>query len=214
LATAEVRIESAPSEDVREAVSAPPAPPREASAPPREAPPAAREAIPARHAPARRPLALYHPETWSARGAAGQAEGVVAEARARSLDDVVATVDARALGALADAARYSREPALAARTFVELRRRFPSSTQAHAAAFLLGRAADDSGDAPGALSWYRLYRAEAPRGPYVAEALGREMLAVERLSGRPAAAAVARAYVDQFPDGTYILQARAILGLR
>jgi TolA-binding protein len=96
----------------------------------------------------------------------------------------------------------------------ELRRRFPASPHAAAAAFLLGRIADDGGDAAAALGWYKRYGDEAPRGPYAAEALGREMLVVERLSGRAAAAVLARDYIDRFPEGTYILQARAILGLR
>ncbi|MDB4981798.1 MAG: mucin, partial [Myxococcales bacterium] len=61
--------------------------------------------------------------------------------------------------------------------------------------------------------WYRTYVAEAPRGPYAAEALGREMLAIERLSGRAAATPAAHDYLARFPDGTYLLQARAILGL-
>jgi hypothetical protein len=38
------------------------------------------------------------------------------------------------------------------------------------------------------------------------------MIAVERLSGRAAAAPIARGYLERFPDGTYLLQARAILG--
>jgi hypothetical protein len=73
--------------------------------------------------------------------------------------------------------------------------------------------ADDAGDARGARTWYKRYGEEAPHGPYAAEAFGREMLDVERLDGRAAAAPVARAYLERFPEGTYLLQARAILGL-
>ena len=76
-----------------------------------------------------------------------------------------------------------------------------------------GRLADDAGDARGARAWYRHYADEAPRGPYAAEAFGREMLDTERLEGRGAAATAARAYLERFPEGTYLLQARAILGL-
>ena len=42
-------------------------------------------------------------------------------------------------------------------------------------------------------------------------ALGRKMLAVERISGRDAARSVAAEYVERFPNGTYMLQAHAIL---
>jgi len=156
-------------------------------------------------------VGALHPDTWRLRVARGDSAAVLSEARAGVFDDVIASVDAPALGALADAARYSGARALSERASVELRRRFPASDGASAAAFQLGRMADDGGDARGALTWYRRYEEEAPRGPYAAEALGREMVAVERLSGRAAAAPLARAYLARFPDGTYLLQARAIL---
>lgn len=156
--------------------------------------------------------AAFRPNTWVARVARGQSADVLAEARAAVFDEVIAGVEAPALGALADAARYSGERALSERALVELRRRFPATGDARGAAFQLGRMADDGGDARSALAWYRRYQNEAPHGPYAAEAVGREMLAVERLSGRAAAASLARAYLDRFPDGTYLLQARAILG--
>ncbi len=172
-----------------------------------------REARPARPAIGKRVAApAFTPDDWPARVAHGDSAAVLAEARARDLDYVLEVVDARALGALADAARYSGEPALCRRVLTELRRRFPTTLAARTAAFQLGRIDDEGGDARAALDWYRAYEAEAPRGPYAAEALGREMLDVERLSGREAATSFARAYLARFPDGTYLLQARAILG--
>jgi len=159
-------------------------------------------------------MVLIVPEagTFAAFEGALDAAALDAEARARDVDGVLDTVDARALGALADAARYSGEPVLCRRVLTVLRRRFPTTPASHAAAFQLGRIDDDGGDTRGALDWYRRYEAEAPRGPYAAEALGREMLDVERLSGRAAATPLAHAYVARFADGTYLLQARAILG--
>ena len=153
------------------------------------------------------------PESWARRVAGGESATVLAEARGHVFDDVIGDVDASALVALADAARYTGEPALAERALTELRRRFAATAEAHTAAFQLGRLADDAGDPRGALAWYRSYAREAARGPYAAEAFGREMLAVERLSGRAAAAPIARAYLERFPEGTYLLQARAILDL-
>src|SRR4029077_2412756 len=91
------------------------------------------------------------------------------------------------------------------------RARFPGTPPAQVAAFLLGRLADDRGDTPVALDWYRRYLAEAPRGPYAPDALGRAMLTVERLSGRAAAHDIAAEYVRRFPNGTYLLQAHSIL---
>ena len=174
---------------------------------------AALAARPGHSAAIKPPAPAVGPSTWAARVASGESAAVLAEARAAVFDDVIGAVDARALGALADAARYSGARDLSTRALVELRRRFPETGGARAAAFQLGRMADDGGDARGALDWYRRYQSEAPRGPYAAEAVGREMIAVERLSGRAAAAPIARAYLERFPDGTYLLQARAILGM-
>jgi hypothetical protein len=189
-----------------------PAAPAAPTPPPAEVPAPVGAPAPA-HA-ARVPAApRLHAERWSHRVASGDATAVLTEARARGLDTVVAGVDDEALAALADAARYSGARDVSTRALEELRRRFPSSARAPAAAFLLGRLADDAGGTSAALAWYRTYAAEAPRGPYAAESLGRAMLAIERLSGRAAAATVAHDYLARFPDGTYLLQARAILGL-
>ena len=118
---------------------------------------------------------------------------------------------ARALVALADAVRYSGRPEIAVRAFIAERQRFPNTPAAHAAAFFLGRLADDRGEVAAGLAWYRRYLGEMPQGPYAAEALGRKMLAVERISGRDAARSVGGEYIERFPNGTYMLQAHSIL---
>ena len=120
-------------------------------------------------------------------------------------------VDSTALMALSDASRYSGRPEVAVRALVAERQRFPDTTFAHAAAFLLGKLADDRGEVAAGLAWYRRYLSETPDGPYAAEALGRKMLAIERISGRDAARSIASEYVERFPNGTYMLQAHAIL---
>jgi ferric-dicitrate binding protein FerR (iron transport regulator)/TolA-binding protein len=153
----------------------------------------------------------WAPGTWAARVSSGDTAGVVAEAVARGIDTVVAEADGPALVALADAARYSGRTYLAERVLRAERTRFPGTPAAGAAAFFLGRLADDRGAAKEGLDWYRSYLTEEPQGPYAAEALGREMLGVSRLSGRQAARDLARDYLDRFPDGTYLLHAQAIL---
>jgi hypothetical protein len=226
LATSGVRIEAGALEpgDVpgaREPTMAPslPVPPPVRAPGGAETPPAARAerapgARPPRPSVARRAeMSAFAPAGWSLRVANGESAAVLAEARARSFDDVIGAIDERALAALADAARYAGEPALSERALTTLRRRFPATAAAQTAAFQLGRLADNADDPRGALGWYRRYDEEAPRGPYAAEAFGREMLSVERLSGRAAATPLARAYLERFPEGTYLLQARAILGL-
>ncbi len=223
LATAEVRLEAGALVDDARVVRAPDrAASPEASAPSAAAvPPALLDALPRAHAPraarppspARATEPAFTPDDWARRVASGDSAAVLAEARAHVFDDVLGSVDAHALAALADAARYAGQPALSERALTELRRRFPASAEANTAAFQLGRLADDAGDARSALGGYRGSGWEATRGPDAAEAFGREMLDVERLDGRAAAAPVARAYLERFPEGTYLLQARAILGL-
>lgn len=185
---------------------APPAPSRRARAKVALQPPEIGDAA----APAPDPTP-WAPERWPARLAAGDAAGVVAEAEGQGLERAFTEADAGALAALADAARYRGRPELATAALLSVRRRFPATTSALAAAFLLGRLADDRQERAEALSWYDRYLGEAPRGPYAPEALGRKMLAIERLSGREAARAIAAEYLRRFPDGTYLLQARSIL---
>jgi len=151
------------------------------------------------------------PRTWSSAITTGHAARVVAEAEAHGLDKTLLEVDSTALVALADASRYSSRPEVAVRAFVAERQRFPDTPAAHSAAFFLGRLADDRGEVAAGLAWYRRYLSERPQGPYAAEALGRKMLAVERIAGRDAARSVAAEYIERFPNGTYLLQAHSIL---
>lgn len=188
-----------------------PAPPA-AAAPEAPAPAAAVRTAPiARRGPIRVAAVSWTPRTWSTAVISGNAARVLIEADAHGLDKTLLDVDSPALVALADAAHYSGRPEVAARALLALRQRFADTPPAHAAAFLLGRLADDRGDVAAGLAWYRRYLSETPSGPYAAEALGRKMLAVERISGRDAARSVAGEYVDRFPNGTYMLQAHAIL---
>jgi TolA-binding protein len=153
----------------------------------------------------------WAPRTWPSAITTGHAARVVTEAESHGLDKTLVEVDSTALVALADASRYSGRPEIAVRAFVAERQRFSDTPAAHAAAFFLGRLADDRGEVAAGLAWYRRYLSETPQGPYAAEALGRKMLAVERISGRDAARSVAREYVERFPNGTYMLQAHSIL---
>jgi len=153
----------------------------------------------------------WAPEQWGAHVASGDGRAVLSEAEAHGLGRTLVEVDGTALAALSDAARYAGRHEVAVRAMMAQRQRFPNTPAALAAAFLLGRLADDQGEPAAGLAWYRRYLAEAPDGAYVAEALGRKMLAVERLSGRAAARDVAVEYLRRFPNGTYLLQAHSIL---
>jgi len=115
------------------------------------------------------------------------------------------------LAALADAARYRRQDDLARRALDAQRRRFQGSSRAADAAFFLGRLDEKEGAGlVHALSWYDRYLNEAPSGSYVAEALGRKMVAVRDLYGVAQARTVADEYVRRFPHGSYAGAARAL----
>ena len=195
----------------QEQPSASPSPPAPEPAPAIAAPSPAVRQPSISHRPAPRVVQVaFAPRTWSAI-TSGDAARVVEQAEAHGLDKTLLEVDSTALSALADAARYSGRPEIAVRALTASRQRFPKTPFAHAAAFFLGRLADDRGAVAEGLVWYRRYLGEMPDGPYAAEALGRKMLAVERISGREASSSVAREYVTRFPNGTYMLQAHAIL---
>jgi len=151
-------------------------------------------------------------ESWSERVLAGDFPAVLRDARHRGVEEVLRREDAAALLALAEAARYSGVTLLARRALGAVRTRFPGSSQAHKAAFLLGRMAEDGdGDLAGALAWYGRYLDDAPGGAFRDEAMGRKMTATLRLHGQAQARPLAEEYLRRFPGGSYATPARAIL---
>ena len=234
LATRELRIDENPGEVASPTVTMPPpvraapAPAATAPTPPSTEPPSGPAALPTKRLPAparagkgssartvavadKPAVADWAPQKWSTRVSTGDAAGVVDEAVAHGIDAVVADADGPALVALADAARYAGRKYLAERVLRAQRTRFPGTPAAGAAAFFLGRIADDRGAPEEGLDWYRRYLAEQPRGAYAAEALGREMIGVAHVSGRRAARELAVEYLRRFPEGTYLLHAQAIV---
>jgi len=147
---------------------------------------------------------------WSREFALGHYEAIVNDALRAGLDGVLAESSAAELSMLADAARYSRHSDVAESAFSALRRRFPSSSQARTAAFLLGRLAEAGQDSRAALRWFGTYLTESPNGTYASEALGRKMTLVRRLDGDAAARPLAEAYLQRFATGTYAEAARAL----
>jgi hypothetical protein len=175
------------------------------SAPLPEAPPAVSGATPAASASAgpRR--------SWSSRVAAGEFQGVLAEADERGVDAVLEQGSLDDVVALSDAARYGRRGDVARRALSAVRRRFPGSPSGKSAAFLLGRMADDGGSPGAAIPLYEAYLSESPNGTFAAEALGRRMRAVSRSRGAPAARPLAEDYLRRYPAGAYAAAARQIL---
>jgi TolA-binding protein len=197
----------------------------QAKVPPVEdAPGAAEAAAPAPRGPTeprsarRRDVAMPDAERvhalqdWRAALADGHAGAVVADAQRRGLARVLEAASSEDLAALADAARYIGDGDLARRALLVQRRRFPGSSRAAEASFLLGRLDDESAGTASALSWYDRYLAEAPAGAYVSEALGRKMMALERAHRRDEAVAIASDYLRRFPRGSYAHAAGVLVG--
>ena len=148
---------------------------------------------------------------WSERLADGDAAGILAEARRRGVASVLAAASSEDLAALADAARFQMQDRLAQRVLLTQRDRFPGTSRAKEASFLLGRLADGHGGrASDALAWYDRYLHEAPSGAYVAEAMGRMMMVLERQQRIDEARAVASEYLRRFPQGVYARAARRV----
>ncbi|MFO0547820.1 MAG: tetratricopeptide repeat protein [Polyangiaceae bacterium] len=117
------------------------------------------------------------------------------------------------LALLADIARFTGHPAEAAQALVALRDRFPRSSQAADAAFMLGRAAfDQKGAVTEALSWFTTYLTERPNGTYAQEALGRVLECHARAGSTEAARKAATRYLELYPNGPHAEIARRTLG--
>jgi hypothetical protein len=152
--------------------------------------------------------------SWTNRVRAGDYAGVLTEAQAGGLESVLAQRSLADLAALSDAARYLGQAEVARRTLLAERERFAGSAEAKAAAFLLGRMSQDAGDSKAAIPWFTRYLNEAPDGPFAAEALGRNLLAVRKVNGIENAKPLAREYLSRFPNGAHAAVAREVAGAR
>ena len=160
-------------------------------------------------------LALHdgasQPVPWSELIAKGDFSAIVQDAERRGLDVTLARGSALDLITLADAARYTRKYETARQALLALRARFAGSDRGKDAAFFLGRLSEvgpASSDA--ALSWYDTYLAEAGRGAYASEALGREVILLAR-TDRELARKAARTYLQRFPQGNQAELAHSVL---
>jgi ferric-dicitrate binding protein FerR (iron transport regulator) len=149
--------------------------------------------------------------SWMQRVAAGDFRGVLADADQRGLDNTLLQSTLADLVALADAARYAGRVDVAHRALLAQRDRFARSSAARTAAFLLGRLADTSESQPAAaIGWYDRYLAETPGGEFASEALGRKLVAVQRVSGAASSRPIAHEYLRRFPQGPYATKAREL----
>jgi hypothetical protein len=148
--------------------------------------------------------------SWSQDIAQGKFKEILRDAETRGIAGCLASCSAADLRALSDAARYTGDSALAERTLMSLRQRFPGAAGSEAA-FLLGRLHEKRGGLSVASSWYDSYLREAPSGAFAAEALAGKLRAVKATQGRRAAEPIAREYLVRFPKGVHVNAAREIL---
>jgi TolA-binding protein len=151
-------------------------------------------------------------ESWPELARRGQFDTIVSEAKARGLDACLHSSPAADLRALADAARYAGDPPLAERSLEALRTRFAGTSNGRAAAFLLGRTHESTGDLAGADRWYRVYLNESPSAELAPDALAGRMRVLGKSSRRAEAKALAEEYLAKYPNGVDVGLARKLVG--
>jgi hypothetical protein len=152
-------------------------------------------------------------ESWQELLTRGDFESIVVAANGRGFDACITGCSAGDLRSLADAARYTGRGELAEKCLVALRQRFPTSPNAAAAAFMLGRTQETRNQPTNAQRWYETYLAESPDGEFAAEALAGKMRAVTTTRGPAAAKPLAVEYLRRYPQGVHVKTARKIAGL-
>ncbi len=129
-----------------------------------------------------------------------------------SFEDLLVSLGADDLWRLAETCRLARDSSRAVRALEAFRGRFPQSPRSRLAAFLLATVALELAQEPAAaLTWFERYLEEAPRGPLVEEALGRSIQAALDAGQPDKARDAARRYLDEFTNGPYADDARALL---
>lgn len=148
---------------------------------------------------------------WARHLAHGDFEAVIAAAERRGINTVLAHGTRRDLGALADAARYTRRGGLARLALRAERTRFPASADGREAAYFLGNLAEDEGSPRTAVTWFARYLQENPSGTYASQALARTMIIHSQQHDGAQARADAEEYLRRHPTGSYAEAARRIV---
>lgn len=157
-------------------------------------------------------VATPAPPEWRRLAAAGKHAQAFRALEALDFTSVTRRASAAELMELSDVARFAGQPAAAARALRELRARFPESSEARRAAFLLGRLAQDQqGDPLAGARWFSVYLRKRPDGSFAPEALARLMDCQLRAGRRQAAYQTATRYLTRYPKGAASAQARHLL---
>ncbi len=161
------------------------------------------------------PSAASGEKTWRELLRGGESKQALVAVEKADFAAVLATASQAELLGLADAARVAGHTDQAVTLLATLRRRFPGSANAAAAAFSLGRIAfERRGAYSEAVRWFSTYLDEAPNGPLMGDAVGRLMESRSRNGDRKGARADAEQYLRRFPRGPYASLATRLLNER
>jgi ferric-dicitrate binding protein FerR (iron transport regulator) len=149
---------------------------------------------------------------WKEELSQGKWDRILEDVKRMGVEATLAQASGEDLFAVADAARYRRQPDLARSALLAVRRRFPNSPRALDALFLLGRLEESRANGTAqAIARYDEYLTRAPDGPFAGEALGRKMTLTAALDGPVRARQVAEEYLRRFPKGGYAGSARTLI---
>ena len=178
--------------------------------PPEPAAPRARASVEGSATPP--PPPLRDTPDWRALALDARYKEALAAAELAGFDAICGAASASDLRALGDAARLGGSPARAGQAFAALRKRFPGSPEAAAAAFILGRIAQDqSKDYARAAEWFTRYLSEQPQGELADEAMGRLVEAEDKMGDEAGARRAAQRYLAAYPGGSHATYARSVL---
>ncbi|MBU1221662.1 tetratricopeptide repeat protein [Myxococcota bacterium] len=138
--------------------------------------------------------------------------GAVSAIEKAGLEQFIDSAPLKDLQAVANAARYSGKSKTAVKVFESLRKRYPNTSSASTAAFLIGRIyAEQMKNPSGAVHWFDTYLRENPSGGMAEEALGRKMDCAYNAGLVMTARDTATKLLKEYPSGPFRHQASAIL---
>jgi len=152
---------------------------------------------------------------WKALYDQGAYHEAILAAREAGYAQLLARLSLVRLWQLAEAARYAGASEEAIQALLAIRKRFPGSSRARTAAFLIGRVAiEQQRQYRVAARWLKRYIHESPDGPLAEESLGRLISAYQRSGQRTLAQDAARRYLARYKDGIFVALARSVLRQR
>lgn len=149
---------------------------------------------------------------WVRAAKRGEYRDALTRAKAGRVLASLSSLSREELKLLADATRLGGGAAQSESVLLELRRRFPRSTDAKRAAFYLGRLYEDAGRHNDAVQWYRDYLKSAATGSFAAQARGRVVKVLSRQGTAREARSAAREYLEHHPKGAYAALALRLTG--